>query len=180
MSLMFPGNPVPDSRARSGASVRPGNKSQRTIDHYADDSSPDRQPANNSERRYILLSVPAESSTRTTALLELLGYASVARIDCADDFARAVECLRRRPTLPATDTHERRLHHRFGSLSPREAEVARLIGGGLSNRGIARELSISVGTAERHVSNIFSKLGFNRRSQVAAWYVRQELAEPRR
>ncbi|MCC6945862.1 MAG: alpha/beta fold hydrolase, partial [Thermomicrobiales bacterium] len=55
------------------------------------------------------------------------------------------------------------------NLSPRETQVAELIGRGLSNRMIAEELYISVGTAERHVANIFTKLGFNARSQVAVW-----------
>jgi DNA-binding NarL/FixJ family response regulator len=54
-------------------------------------------------------------------------------------------------------------------LSPCETQVAGLIGRGLSNRMIADELFISVATAERHVANIFTKLGFNTRSQVSVW-----------
>ena len=54
-------------------------------------------------------------------------------------------------------------------LSPREREVANLIGGGMTNREIADELSISVATVERHASNIFTKLGMRSRSQVAGW-----------
>ena len=55
------------------------------------------------------------------------------------------------------------------ALSRREEEVAGLIRQGLSNREIAGALSISTGTAERHVANIFAKLGFHTRAQVAAW-----------
>jgi predicted ATPase/DNA-binding CsgD family transcriptional regulator len=55
------------------------------------------------------------------------------------------------------------------TLTARELEIAALIARGLSNRGIADELVISPATVARHVANIFSKLGFTSRSQVAAW-----------
>ena len=48
-------------------------------------------------------------------------------------------------------------------------EIAELVAGGLSNKAIAAELSISHTTAARHVANIMAKLGFNSRSQIAAW-----------
>jgi predicted ATPase/DNA-binding CsgD family transcriptional regulator len=54
-------------------------------------------------------------------------------------------------------------------LTAREREIAQLIARGLSNRGIAAELTISPATAARHVANIFGKLGFTSRAQVAAW-----------
>ena len=44
-------------------------------------------------------------------------------------------------------------------LSPREHEVALLIGRGLPNKEIARELGLSVGTVKLHVHKIFLKLG---------------------
>jgi DNA-binding NarL/FixJ family response regulator len=55
------------------------------------------------------------------------------------------------------------------SLSPREREVAALIALGSSNRQIADALSISTATVERHVSNIFNKLGVHSRTRVAVW-----------
>jgi predicted ATPase/DNA-binding CsgD family transcriptional regulator len=54
-------------------------------------------------------------------------------------------------------------------LTSRELQIAQLVARGLSNRGIADELTISPATAARHVANIFGKLGFTSRSQVAAW-----------
>jgi predicted ATPase/DNA-binding CsgD family transcriptional regulator len=54
-------------------------------------------------------------------------------------------------------------------LTGRELEIAALIARGLSNRAIADELVISPATAARHVANIFTKLGFSSRAQVAAW-----------
>ena len=47
--------------------------------------------------------------------------------------------------------------------------MARLIAGGHSNKEIAAELVISQRTAEGHVENILTKLGFTSRVQVAAW-----------
>ncbi len=64
------------------------------------------------------------------------------------------------------------------ALSEREREVAVLVVLGRTNRQIARELVISERTAESHVQSIFNKLGFHRRSEVAAW-VAQSHAEPR-
>jgi DNA-binding CsgD family transcriptional regulator len=59
----------------------------------------------------------------------------------------------------------------LGELTPREREVVMLIAQGKSNRAIAQALVISEKTAERHVANILSKLGFHSRTQIAAWAV---------
>jgi DNA-binding NarL/FixJ family response regulator len=56
-----------------------------------------------------------------------------------------------------------------GRLTPRESEIAGLIGEGLSNREIAARLVISQRTAETHVEHILSKLGFTSRAQVGRW-----------
>jgi DNA-binding CsgD family transcriptional regulator len=54
-------------------------------------------------------------------------------------------------------------------LSPRELEVLRLVAAGRSNQAIAAELLISERTVERHVSNIFAKLGVGSRTAAAAY-----------
>ena len=54
-------------------------------------------------------------------------------------------------------------------LTAREQEVALLVARGLTNRRIAKELSISERTAENHVGRILKKLGLHSRAQVAAW-----------
>jgi len=56
-----------------------------------------------------------------------------------------------------------------GPLTDREREVALLVASGLSNRAIGERLFISKATVARHVANIFTKLGFGSRAQVAAW-----------
>ena len=55
------------------------------------------------------------------------------------------------------------------SLTQREYQIAELVASGRSNKAIADELSISHTTAARHVANIMAKLGFNSRTQIAAW-----------
>jgi DNA-binding CsgD family transcriptional regulator len=62
-------------------------------------------------------------------------------------------------------------------LTPRELDVATRVARGLTNKQIAADLVIAEGTADRHVSNILAKLGFNSRAQVAAWVV-EHAAKP--
>ena len=59
------------------------------------------------------------------------------------------------------------------SLTQREHQIAELLASGRSNKAIADELSISHTTAARHVANIMAKLGFNSRTQIAAWIMNQ-------
>ncbi len=58
-------------------------------------------------------------------------------------------------------------------LTRRELEIATLVADGLSNRAIAERLLIAPRTVETHVENIFNKLGFRSRSEVAAWNARR-------
>ncbi len=67
---------------------------------------------------------------------------------------------------------------RSGPLSPREREVAILIGRGRTNREIAEALVISERTAETHVTHVLGKLGFRSRAQVAVWAMEHGLLEP--
>lgn len=54
-------------------------------------------------------------------------------------------------------------------ITPRERVIASLLAQGLSNREIARRLSITERTARTHVSNVLAKLGLSSRTQVALW-----------
>jgi DNA-binding CsgD family transcriptional regulator len=57
-------------------------------------------------------------------------------------------------------------------LTPREREVARCAGSGMSNREIAAQLGISPATVDVHLNHIFQKLGIRRRAELAAYAVR--------
>jgi ATP/maltotriose-dependent transcriptional regulator MalT len=54
-------------------------------------------------------------------------------------------------------------------LTPRESQVLRLVSAGLTNRAIAAELVLSERTVDRHVSNIFTKLGVSSRAAATAY-----------
>ncbi|MGY0541527.1 ATP-binding protein [Nocardioides sp. YJ-D4] len=60
-------------------------------------------------------------------------------------------------------------HPPDAELTRRELQIAGLVAHGRTNREIATELHISQRTVEAHLENAFSKLGFNRRAQLAAW-----------
>jgi pimeloyl-ACP methyl ester carboxylesterase/DNA-binding CsgD family transcriptional regulator len=58
--------------------------------------------------------------------------------------------------------------HDLSSLSERELDVLRLVSGGRSNIEIAQELFLSERTVERHLSNIYTKLGISGKAARAA------------
>ncbi|TFD34257.1 response regulator transcription factor [Cryobacterium cryoconiti] len=61
-------------------------------------------------------------------------------------------------------------------LSLREAEVAELVGAGMTNREVAQRLFLSERTVENHVSSILRRLGLPNRTAVAAWVSRHHSA----
>lgn len=63
-------------------------------------------------------------------------------------------------------------------LTGRETEVLGLIARGMSNREIARELSISSATAKTHVSNVITKLGLRDRVHGVIYAYEIGLARP--
>jgi ATP/maltotriose-dependent transcriptional regulator MalT len=54
------------------------------------------------------------------------------------------------------------------ALSERELEILRLVSQGFSNREIADQMVIALGTVKTHVHNIYSKLGVESRTQAIA------------
>jgi DNA-binding CsgD family transcriptional regulator len=62
-------------------------------------------------------------------------------------------------------------------LSRREEMVLGLLADGRANKDIAATLGISVHTVERHVANVFGKLGVHNRAEAAAWAVRHEIGQ---
>jgi len=63
-------------------------------------------------------------------------------------------------------------------LSRREREVLTLVSGGATNKEIAAGLVISLNTVERHLANIYTKLGVRGRAEAAAYAVRAGLGIP--
>jgi DNA-binding NarL/FixJ family response regulator len=60
-------------------------------------------------------------------------------------------------------------------LTARESEVLDLLGHGLSNKMIARELHISEHTVKFHISSIYSKLGVSNRAEAVSQGARHGL-----
>ena len=60
-----------------------------------------------------------------------------------------------------------RARARLATLSPREREVADLVGRGAANAEIAAELHMSVATVKAHVSRLLAKLEVDNRVQIA-------------
>ena len=106
--------------------------------------------------------------------LQARGDAEAADLECEAARAVFVE-LGAAPDVRIIDG----LVHRSGwpaGLTDREVEVIRLLSSGATNRSIAADLVVSERTIDRHVSNIFTKIGVSSRSAATAWAIRNGLA----
>lgn len=99
-----------------------------------------------------------------TSGLDLTGYVQVSaensqvRVDGSDQTGRTA-----------------RTQH---GLTNRELEVLHLLVGGHSNQEIAGELCITLNTAERHIANIYRKLGIRSRVHAVAYALQHGLIPP--
>ncbi len=99
--------------------------------------------------------------TRDSSLAELIDVVeSVARGETLLSPRIAALLLRRVKTAARPGPAAR--------LTPREAEIVRLIDDGLSNKQIARRLTIELPTVKNHVHSILEKLEVKRRAEAAA------------
>jgi DNA-binding CsgD family transcriptional regulator len=101
-------------------------------------------------------------------------HASAALRDKASDVSRSLRLASR----PPADVQASPLSAPPASagLSPREAEVLRLVAAGLSTRRIAQQLALSQHTVAKHLTSIFAKLGVENRAAAAAFAIRHGLA----
>jgi DNA-binding NarL/FixJ family response regulator len=61
-------------------------------------------------------------------------------------------------------------------LTVREAEVLGLLAAGKTNKEIATELFLSVSTVQRHVANIYAKIGAHGRAEATAYALAKGIA----
>ena len=102
-----------------------------------------------------------------SATLELEAARRVfSQLGAAPDLAR-VQALTRAPAGGAAH-----------GLSVRELEVLRLVATGRSNRAIAADLVLAEKTIDRHVTNIFTKLGVSSRTAATAYAYEHRLLAP--
>jgi ATP/maltotriose-dependent transcriptional regulator MalT len=107
----------------------------------------------------VLLGLACETlGDDDTAALELEAARSIfSQLGAAPDLARVDSLIRRAPSI---DGH---------GLTPRELQVLRLVAAGETNKAIAAELVLSERTVDRHLSNIFTKLGVSSRTAATAY-----------
>ncbi|MGA5555431.1 response regulator [Streptomyces lavendulocolor] len=70
------------------------------------------------------------------------------------------------------------VHRDLAALTPREREVLTLMGKGLSNAELARELTLSEATVKTHVARIFAKLTLRDRAQAVVLAYETGLVAP--
>jgi DNA-binding NarL/FixJ family response regulator len=112
--------------------------------------------------------VPIEEGRLLAALVpdaELVLLESANHILLADEpawsaFMSHVHAFLGTPSAPVEPT--------LAELSPRELEVLELVAAGLTNEAIAKRLSLSVRTIERHLSNLYAKLRVSGKAGRAA------------
>jgi two-component system, NarL family, nitrate/nitrite response regulator NarL len=129
------------------------------------------------EAKIVAVGVPDDDEA-VVALLEAGAAGYVTAEQPLPDLVAAIEAavqgvLRCPPRLSAALARRMaalaagRLRETNGNgLTPRQHEIATLIAEGLSNKQIARRLSIEHATVKNHVHSILVKLGVSRRDQV--------------
>jgi DNA-binding NarL/FixJ family response regulator len=117
---------------------------------------------------------------------EGVGYLLKERVVDVERFVEAVERVAEGgsvldPEVVAYLLGRRRREDPFAALTPREREVLALMAEGRSNRAIAAQLVVTERAIEKHVGNIFDKLGLatapddHRRVLAVLTYVRSEV-----
>ncbi len=128
--------------------------------------------------KVIALGVP-EVGGDVIALAEAGASGYVGRDGSTEDLAATIESVARGEMLCSPEVAgtlfrrlgalaERRVEVLVGRLTARELDVLRLIEEGLSNKEIARALSIELPTVKNHVHSILEKLNVRRRTEAAA------------
>jgi len=72
------------------------------------------------------------------------------------------------PTVSRRSSHRFLEGSPFEKLTPRESEVLGLLVKGLTNKGIAKSLSIEEVTVKTHLQHVFEKIGAANRAQAVS------------
>jgi LuxR family maltose regulon positive regulatory protein len=89
--------------------------------------------------------------------------------------AKLLEAFDAQQGRPSGDEQAEALAAAYGSLSPREAQILSLVGGGLLNREIGERLGMTEGSVKWYLQQIYDKLGVRRRSQAMERAMRMSL-----
>ena len=88
-------------------------------------------------------------------------------------------CLRQAMDVPSTTRAPARARKRAwpAGLTDREVEVIRLVAIGRTNKEIGGLLGMSPRTAQKHVMNVYAKLGLESRAGLALFAVEHDLLD---
>jgi two-component system, NarL family, nitrate/nitrite response regulator NarL len=107
---------------------------------------------------------------RTAGMADLVGFLrDVVRGEQTCSARVTAGLLRWISSASRASTSARARTSNVSSLTPREAQVVRLLCAGLSNKEISRRLNIGLATTKSHVHNLLAKLELERRGQVVRW-----------
>ncbi|WP_462322569.1 two-component system response regulator NarL [Halochromatium sp.] len=139
------------------------------------------------EARIIMLTVSDSESDVVAALRTGADGYLLKDMEPEDILARLQEAMRGRLVISPrlTELLARALREQPGptssdqaGLTAREREILDLIAEGLSNKLIARELDLAVGTVKVHVKHLLKKLGLKSRVEAAVWVLNSDRGGP--
>lgn len=64
----------------------------------------------------------------------------------------------------------KQVSEKWESLTKREQDVLRMLTEGADNRTIGQALKVTTSTVEKHITNIYKKLGVKSRTEAVAWW----------
>jgi DNA-binding CsgD family transcriptional regulator/tetratricopeptide (TPR) repeat protein len=96
-------------------------------------------------------------------------------VDLGVELARTIERDHAAPATGAAPASSVPAH--LAPLTPREREVAILVGRGHTNRQIAEQMVVSERTVEVYARNIRERLGLSTRAQMVAWMIQHGLTD---
>ena len=130
----------------------------------------------------LLLLSENEGAISRLRTLSLRGWGVVPPDAPSEELGTAVAAVAQGLTVLPKDLAERLIDEPAAAveqlsepLTARESEVLGLLGGGLSNKMIARELHISEHTVKFHISSLYSKLGVSNRAEAVSQGARHGL-----
>ena len=132
----------------------------------------------NAHKKWIDLDAPYELA-RTKVLISQachqLGDTDTAQIEL--EAAHSIfQQLGAQPDLDNINAENREIEkEKVLGLTSRELQVLQLMASGKTNKAIAKELFISRRTVDRHISNIFNKLGVNSRTAATSFAYEHDL-----
>jgi predicted ATPase/DNA-binding CsgD family transcriptional regulator len=150
---------LPDSLealARQGSAIQPTLDDVRIL--YAAQSARTRMGLHRSpqqQRRFEATAEKLHQAVDLPGFDEAAAAGAQLTLDEAVAYARRTRGRRGRPSTG------------WGSLTPTELEVVRLVADGLTNPQIGARLFMSRGTVKTHLSHVFAKLGTTNRTELA-------------